>query len=111
MKTILGIFGIFLATVLFLSIEIGNRPIFGHIYKVISPATKYTQKGVENLFGAGVDSTQRYSKKLFENSVPKVGDSVRSKMSATKKKNAAAPLDDISKEDKQELDALIKSQN
>jgi hypothetical protein len=84
MKTALRIFGIFVATLLFLSIEIGDKPIFGHIYKLISPATKGAQKVAENFFNSSADQTQHYSKKLFENSAPKMGDSVRSKMSGIK---------------------------
>jgi hypothetical protein len=105
MKTTLRVFGIFVATILFLSIEIGREPIFGHIYNVISPATKGAQKVAENFFGSSVDKTQDFSKKLFENSVPKVKDSVKSKMSAIKNQ----PLEDITTEEKQELDELIKS--
>jgi hypothetical protein len=105
MKTAIRIFGIFIATILFLSIEIGGKPIFGHIYKVISPMTKSAQKVTEGFFDSSVDQTQDFSKKLFENSVPKVKDSVRSKMSGFQNQ----PLEDITGKEKQELDALIKS--
>jgi hypothetical protein len=108
MKIVLGCFGIFLATVLFLSIEVNNRPIFGHIYKAISPATKSAQNATEEFFGSSVKTTKTYSKKLFDNSTPKIGDSVKSKMSAVRKKNAA-PEETITVEEKQELDELIKS--
>lgn len=110
MKKILGIFGIFIATVIFLSIEIGNKPIFGHIYNVISPATKGAQNATENFFDRSVNKTEKYSKKLFDNSIPKVKDSVKSKMSAVKKK-AAEPLEDITEREKEQLDELIKSHN
>ncbi len=108
MKTIMGLFGLFIATVLFLSIEIKQRPIFGYIYNFISPATKSTQAAVEKFFGSSVDRTHHYSKKLFDNSVPKVGDSVRSKMSAVSK-GKGIPEEIITKKEKQELDELIKS--
>lgn len=107
MKIVLGCFGIFIATVLFLSIEVNNRPIFGHIYKTISPATKSAQYATEDFFGSSVKTTKTYSKKLFDNSNPKLRDSVKSKMSAVKK--SAPPLEDITKAEKQELDELIKS--
>jgi len=106
MKTALRVFGIFVATLLFLSIEIGNKPIFGHLYKMISPVTKGGQKLAESLFDSSVDKTQHYSKKLFDNSAPKVKDSIRSKMSGIK--NQGRPLEEVSVEDKRQLDALIK---
>jgi hypothetical protein len=107
MKTIIKVFGIFVVTLLFLSIEIGSKPMFGHIYKLISPATKGTQKIAEGLLGSSVDKTQHFSKKLFENSAPKVRDSVKSRMSGIK--NSGKPLEEISVKDKKKLDELIKS--
>lgn len=108
MKKALQIFGIFVATILFLSIEIKDRPIFSHIYKAISPATKAAQNATENFFNSSVDNTQKYSHKLFDNSVPKLKDSVRSKASAIEKKGLA-PAERITTEEKEELDDLIKS--
>lgn len=108
MKTALRIFGIFVVTLLFLSIELGNRPIFGHIYNFISPTTKSAQRLTESLFDSSVNKTQHFSKKLFDNSAPKVRDSVRSKMSGIKN-HQGKPQDDISVQDKRELDELIKS--
>lgn len=108
MRFLLGIFGSFFATVLFLSIEIADKPIFGHIYKTISPATKSAQRSLENFFDSSVDKTQRYSKKLFQNSVPKFSDSVKSKMSATKR-HVGEPAEKITHKEKEELDELIKS--
>lgn len=108
MKTTLRIFGIFVATLLFLCIELGNKPIFSHIYKAISPATRSAQNLAESLFGSSIDKTQHFSKKLFENSAPKVKDSVRSKMSGIKNHNGK-PQEDISVDDKRQLDELIKS--
>jgi hypothetical protein len=110
MKIVLGCLGIFLATVIFLSIEVNNRPIFGHIYKVISPATKSAQSATEEFFGSSVKTTKTFSKKLFDNSNPKLRDSVKSKMSGLNKKNAP-PAEAITMEEKQELDELIKSHN
>jgi hypothetical protein len=109
MKSSLHFFGIFLATTLFLAIELNNQTIFSHIYKVISPGTKSAQSAVENFFDNSIHSTRHYSKKIFDNSVPKVKDSVKSKMSGIiKSKNE--PLDEIEDRDKEQLDQLIKSQ-
>lgn len=108
MKYVLGVLGIFIVTVLFLSIEVSGKPIFAHIYKVISPATTSAQAATENFFNSSVNKTQRYSKKLFDNSVPHVGDSVNSKMSSLKKQ-AGTPAEQITNKEKQELDELIKS--
>lgn len=108
MKTTIQFFSIFIATTLFLSIELNDRTIFNHIYQVISPATQSAQSAVENFFDSSLNSTQHYSKKLFDNSVPKFKDSVKSKMSGIKKiKNT--PQEEIPSEDRQELDELIKS--
>lgn len=108
MKIVLGLFGLFIATILFLSIEIKQRPIFGHIYNFISPATKAGQAAVERFFDSSVDRTHHYSKKLFDNSVPRTRDSVKSRMSGVKK-GAGAPEEVITVEEKKELDQLIKS--
>ena len=108
MKTIFGIFGIFLATVLLLAIEVKGNPIFGHIYNVISPATQSAQEATENFFDRSVNKTQKYSRKLFDNSVPKVNDAVKSKMSGVRK-SVQEPLEKITPEEKAELDELIKT--
>ncbi len=109
MKTILLFFGIFISTVLFLSIEINRDTIFEHIYGVISPATKSAQRATESFFDRSVNKTQKISKKFFDNSVPKIKDSVKSKMSAQSKINKNQILEDIRTEDRQELDSLIKN--
>lgn len=107
MKKMLQIFAIFAVTILFLSIEMNNKPIFGHIYNVISPATRSAQNATEKFFGKSVDQTQHYSKKLFDNSVPRLKDSVKSKMSSKKIVNGP-PQEDIPEKDRSELDDLIK---
>lgn len=108
MKTVIGVFAIFTATIFFLSIEIGKKPIFGHIYNVISPATKSAQNMAESLFGTSVNKTQKFSKDLFDNSTPKVKDSVKSKMSSLKNRKGL-PQEEIPEKDKRQLDELIKS--
>ncbi len=92
----------------FLTIEVNNRPIFNHIYKVISPATTYVQDSVEGLFNKSIAGTKEYSRKLFDNSVPRVKDSVDSKLSGRAKKNAE-PLERVTEEDRKKLDQLIKN--
>lgn len=108
MKTIFGVFAIFTATILFLSIEIGRKTIFGHIYNVISPTTKSAQNMAESLFGNSVDKTQKFSKDLFDNSTPRIKDSIKSKMSSLKS-HKDLPQEEIPDRDKQKLDELIKS--
>lgn len=105
MKTTLRFFGIFFATIFFLSIEINNNHIFGHIYGLVSPATKAAQKLAESFFDSSVEETQDFSKKLFDNSIPKLKDSVKSKMSAIQNQ----PQEKITAKEKQQLDELIKS--
>lgn len=106
MKIFFQIFGIVLLTILTLSITIKNKTVFAHIYKVISPMTISAQTATEDFLGDSVKSTNKYSKKIFENSVPKLKDSVKSGMSSTKRE---LPLEDIPESEKEELDDLIKS--
>lgn len=114
MKTLLKMFGLILVTLIVLSIQVNNRTLFSHIYQVISPATQGAQEATENFFDRSIQKTNRYSKKLFDNSVPKVGakmgDAVKSKMSGVKK-NQAAPLEHIKEEEQRQLSDLIDSHN
>lgn len=100
MKTAAKIFGICFGFLLFLSITINEKPIFSYIYNFISPATKYAQDATESFFGRSVASTQTYSKKIFENSVPKVKGAAKS---------VAEPAEKITEHEKAELDQLIKN--
>lgn len=109
MKTALKITGLLFGFLLFLSIEVKDRPIFSHIYGLISPATQFAQNATEDFFERSVDSTQTYSKKLFDNSVPKVKDSVKSKLAAQKKVMVDEPAEKITEKDKEELNSLIKN--
>jgi high-affinity Fe2+/Pb2+ permease len=108
MKTALKISGLLLGFFLFLSITIKDKPIFTYFYDLISPATKYAQSATEGFFSRSLSSTQTYSKKLFDNSVPKLKDSVDSKQSASLKRSAE-PLETVTHEEKAELDELIKN--
>lgn len=107
MRTALKITGLLLGFFFFLCITVKEKPIFVHVYNLVSPATNFVQDATEGFFQRSVASTQTYSKKLFDNSVPKVKDSVRSKMSSTAK--ASEPAERITAEEKAELDALIKN--
>lgn len=111
MKTVFKITGLLFGFLLFLSITVNDKPIFSHIYKVISPATTYSQEAVASFFDRSMNSTEKYSKKLFDNSVPKrVKDSVDSKLSSTLKRAAARePEEQIHENEKRELDQLIKN--
>lgn len=92
----------------FLTIEVNDRPIFNHIYKVISPATTFVQNSVEGVFKKSIAGTKDYSRKLFDNSVPRVKDSVDSKLSG-RSKIISEPLENISEKDRRELNQLIKN--
>lgn len=108
-KTTFSIFGLLIGFLLFMSITVNNRPIFSHVYEFISPATKFAQNKTEEFFAQSFQNTQSYSRKIFENSVPKVKDSVESKLSSTLKKAAGEPQEKITTKDKEELDQLIKN--
>jgi hypothetical protein len=108
MKTFLKIFGLAVVVVLVLSITIKNKTLFHYVYQVISPATQSAQDATESFFNRSVSSTHSYSKKLFDNSVPKVKDSVESKASGFKK-NVGEPAEKITEDEKAELADLIKS--
>ena len=91
-----------------LTVEVNNRTIFSHVYKVISPATTYVQNSVEGFFSKTISGTKNYTKKIFDNSVPKLKDSVDSNMSSRAKKGKE-PLEKITREEKEELNQLIKT--
>ncbi len=107
-KTAFSIFGLLVGFLLFMSITVGNKPMFSYVYEFISPATKYAQNKAEDFFAQSFESTQSYSKKIFDNSVPKIKDSVKSKFSA-QKKMGGEPEEKITTQDKQELNQLIKN--
>jgi hypothetical protein len=107
MKTIIKTFGLLLGFFLLLSITVKGKPLFTHLYGFISPVANYAQSGIENFFSRSLSSTQTYSKKLFDNSVPRMNDSVKSKLSGSKK--IGAPQEDVSSDDQRQLDQLIKN--
>ena len=100
---------ILLAVFIFLlSINIKGRPVFGHIYEFISPATNQAQKSAEDLMEKSLSNTKKYSKKLFDNSVPRMKDSVKSKLSS--RERAGEPAERITEKEKAQLNDLIKNQ-
>lgn len=107
MRTALKLTCVLFGFFFFLCITVKDKPIFTHIYHVVSPATKYVQNATEDFFGRSVASTQSYSKKLFDNSVPRLKDSVDSKLSARQK--IGDPEERITADEKAELDSLIKN--
>ncbi|MCM2349509.1 MAG: hypothetical protein NDI69_05770 [Bacteriovoracaceae bacterium] len=107
MKMALKFSIVLFAFMCFLTVNINGQTIFSHIYKVISPATIYVQNSVEDFFEQSVAGTKAYSKKMFDNSVPRFKDSVKSKLSGREK--VAEPAERITEKEKQELDQLIKN--
>jgi hypothetical protein len=108
MKTLLKGFGFFVALVIILSITINTKPLFSYIYQVISPATNYAQNIAQDLLNGTVKSAQDLTKKLFDNSVPKQKDTLKTKYSAPKRGDGT-PQEEIVVEEKEQLDELIKT--
>lgn len=99
---------LFFGFILFLSITVKEKPIFMYVYGVISPATTFIQDTTETAIQKSLAGTQKITKKLFDNSVPKM-DSVKTRLSGNKKTTYGEPDEKISNEDKSELDQLIKN--
>ncbi len=108
MKPLVRVLGFFIGIVLFLSITVNNKTIFSYIYQVISPATMGAQSLTGSVFKNGFHMTKGYTKKLFDNSDPKIKDAVRTKLSG-QKKSVNEPDERILPDEKEELDELIKS--
>ncbi len=109
MRAVIKLCGISLGLILILSITFRDRTLFSHIYELTSPVTIYAQESVEEFFTRSITGTQDYSRKIFDNSVPKLRDSVKSKLSASTQIDTSVPQDKISDEDKEVLDQLIKN--
>lgn len=95
--------------VFILSIDVGNRTLFSHLYEIVSPATKYAQKKSTVLLEKSVSTAKDYSMKLFDNSVPRLRDSVKSKLSSQGKNRAGEPAEKITEDEKSQLNDLIKN--
>lgn len=110
MKTIIKLLGICALTIFALCINVNGKPIFHPLYSALSHITIPVQNATEAVVANAFHSGQDYSRKLFYNSVPKVRDSVKSRVSAPFRTSAAGePKEVILVEEKEELDELIKS--
>lgn len=111
MKAVLKVLGVCLGFFVFLSITIKEKPMFNHLYSVTSYVSIPAQNLTASLFNQAAIATTAYTKKLFDNSVPKVKDSVKSKVAGPVRGQAAVsePEETILSDEKEELDQLIKS--
>lgn len=109
MKTALQIAGICALTIFVLCMNVNGKPIFTPVYSVLSHITIPFQNATGSLLSSALDSTQDYSRRLFNNSVPKMRDAVKSRASAPVRAATGAPSEEILVEEKEELDELIKS--
>lgn len=91
----------------FLSVTVNGTPIFNHIYSLTSQLSVPMQRLTSSIFSKAADSTTQYSKKLFDNSVPRFKDSVKSKSSAPARMGGD-PEEVIQNHEKKELEDLIK---
>ena len=107
MKTVFKLLGSSLLTLLILSIEVGGKPIFSHIYQYISPMIKTTQAKTSQFFNQSMDRTSSYSKKIFDNSVPRIGQKLQAK--ATIQYQNLPAQEEIHQNEKAELEQLIKT--
>jgi hypothetical protein len=103
LKNTLGLLGL----LIFLSITIQKKTVFNHIYSVTSPITIAAQDAAEDLVFNSYRSANEYTRKFFDNSVPKVKDTVSSQISAIKKNGL--PEEIITIQEKNELNHLIKN--
>lgn len=108
MKTILKTCLLFVAIVFFLSINVKGKTLFSHIHTWIAPVTNLAQDKTQEFLDSTIHGTKSYTKKIFDNSVPKVRDSLKTKMSGIKK-DVNEPAEKILIEEKEQLDELIKS--
>lgn len=109
MKSVVKSFCLIFFFLIFLCITIDDKPIFTYIYNSISPVTTSCQELVEGFFNRSIAGTKSYSRKIFDNSVPKIKDSVKSKLSSQLKNQDNVIEEKITEEDRSELDALIKN--
>jgi hypothetical protein len=103
------VLGLLFAFILFLSITIKERPVFSYIYEILSPISVPAQKHLSLILHDTMVSTQEFSRKLFNNSIPRAKDTVNSKLSSNKKFDVEKNLDAASDEDRAQLEALIKN--
>ncbi len=112
MITVIKFIGICVLTVFILCLNVNGKPLFEPVYKVLSSISVPIQNATESLMASVFQSSQDYSKRIFNNSVPKVRDAVKSRASAPSRftgKASGEPKEEILLEEKEELDDLIKS--
>jgi len=95
-------------TIFVLCMNVNGKPLFEPVYSILSHITIPIQNATGSMLSSAFTSTQDYSRRLFQNSVPKVRDAVKSRASAPVRK-AGEPSEVILVEEKEELDELIKT--
>lgn len=107
--TAIRIVAISFLTVFILCLNVNGKPIFQSVYSVLSHVTIPFQNATGSLFASAFDSTQNYTRKIFNNSVPKMKDAVKARAAAPVRQASGEPKEVILVEEKEELDELIKS--
>jgi hypothetical protein len=90
-----------------LSWKYEGKTLFSYAYKYTSELSKPTQEVATEYYNKGLYSTRKISRDLFENSVPKIKDSVKSKLSSKKISNEEK--EEINEEDKKKLENLLEN--
>lgn len=108
-KTFIKVSVLLVVFTFILSFEVGNKTLFAHIYEYVSPASKLAQKKTSGFLEKSITTTKDYSKKLFDNSVPKFKDSVKSQLSSRSKVRGGEPAEKITEDEKSQLNDLIKN--
>jgi hypothetical protein len=109
MKTALKSLGLCILFLLALSLTVDNKPLFSYVYEVISPGTKIAQNATQEFLKRSVKNTQTYSKKLFDNSVPRARDAVKPTFFVSQNLEVEHPAEKITDEEKSQLENLIKN--
>lgn len=100
---------LFVMFTFFLSITIDKKTLFTYVYQVISPITIAAQNSTQSVLSNTLEGAKGFSKKLFDNSLPRFKDSVKSKMSSMQKKEAHSSSERITDDEREELKNLIKN--
>lgn len=96
-------------TLFVLCLNVNGKPLFEPVYSALSHLVLPLQKMAGSVLGGAANATRDYSQRLFNNSVPKLKDAVKSRASAPKRGAGGPPSETILVEEKEELDELIKS--
>jgi hypothetical protein len=109
MKTIGKVFGTLILFIFIFSLTVNDKPIFNYFYEIVSPLTKLSQNAAKNFLKNSVSITENYSKKLFDNSVPKIKASARSSILEDRMNKTNPPSENITDQEKSQLNELIKN--